>query len=123
MKRRHKLGDVELEILHIVWKRGEATVSDVLAVIRKRRKTAYTTVMTMMRNLAQKGVLKYRTEGRTFVYSAAVAPEIIRRTLLEDTVDRVFGGSPVELVQNLIDAGKLSEKDVGEIKKMIEEME
>ena len=122
MKRRLYLGDVELEILNIVWDRDEATVQDVVDEIRKHRDTAYTSVMTMMKNLAKKGVLKHRVDGRTYVYSAAVDPDTVRGNLLTDTVEKVFKGSAVELMQNLLDNEKLSKKEIEEIKRMIEEL-
>jgi predicted transcriptional regulator len=123
VKGRPKLGDVELEILNLVWDLGEATVADVREVLLKRRNVAYTTVLTTMRNLSRKGFLRHRAQGRTYVYSATRPPEAIKRELLRDTVEKVFGGSPVDLVQNLLDAESLSEAEVAEIKKMIEEME
>jgi predicted transcriptional regulator len=120
MKKKKRIGDVELEILSIVWEKRQATVQDVLDVILKKRKVAYTSVMTMMRNLAEKGFLKYRTQGRTFVYSAAVKSDKIKQGLLKETVDKVFKGSPVELVQNLLEAETLTDEEIGEIKKLIE---
>ena len=120
--KKKRIGDVELGILAIVWDKEEATVQDVLDEILKKRKVAYTSVMTMMRNLAAKGVLKFRTEGRTYVYSAAIQPDTIRRGLLKETVDNVFKGSPVELVQNLFKTEKLSEAEIEEIKKLIEDL-
>ena len=67
-----------MEILQIVWSRGEATVQEVLDQILRKRRVAYTSVMTMMRNLSDKGLLKHRTEGRSYVYSAAVNPRTIK---------------------------------------------
>jgi len=122
MKRKQFLGEVELEILTVVWKSGEATVQDVLDDILTRRKAAYTSVMTMMKNLAQKGFLKHRTEGRSFVYSPAISQDEIKRSLLKDTVDSVFQGSSVELLQNLLDQEALGSKEIEELKKLIEDL-
>jgi len=122
MAKSPRIGDVEMEILQIVWSRGEATVQDVLDEILRKRRVAYTSVMTMMRNLSEKGLLKHRSEGRSYVYSAAVNPRTIKRRLLRDTVDKVFGGSSVELIQNLVDTEKLSEEEVRELKRIIREL-
>ena len=119
MKRKQRIGSVELEILNIVWEKGEATVQDVVDVIQTRRKTAYTSVMTMLRNLASKGYLKHRSEGRAYIYSAAISPESIKRDLLKDTVDNVFKGSSVELVQNLLESENLTPEEIDEIKRLI----
>ena len=61
------LGESEMEILHHVWELGEATVAEVQELILKNRKVAYTTVMTIMKNLNDKGFLKYRKQGVTYV--------------------------------------------------------
>ena len=122
MAKSPRIGDVEMEILQIVWSRGEATVQEVLDQILRKRRVAYTSVMTMMRNLSDKGLLKHRSEGRSYVYSAAVNPRTIKRRLLRDTVDKVFGGSSVELIQNLVETEKLSEEEVRELKRIIREL-
>lgn len=122
MAKTPKIGDVEMEILQIVWSLEEATVQDVLDRILRRRRVAYTSVMTMMRNLAEKGLLKYRAEGRSYVYSAAVNPRTIKRRLLRETVEKVFGGSPVELFQNLVETEKLTDEEVRELKRIIREL-
>jgi predicted transcriptional regulator len=122
MAKSPRIGDVEMEILQIVWSHGEATVQDVLNEILRKRRVAYTSVMTMMRNLSDKGLLKHRSEGRSYVYSAAVNPRTIKRRLLRDTVDKVFGGSSVELIQNLVETEKLSDEEVRELKRIIREL-
>ena len=122
MAKSPRIGDVEMEILQIVWSRGEATVQDVLDEILRKRRVAYTSVMTMMRNLSDKGLLKHRSEGRSYVYSAAVNPRTIKRRVLRDTVEKVFGGSPVELIQNLVETEKLTEEEVRELKRIIREL-
>ena len=122
MAKSPRIGDVEMEILQIVWSRGEATVQEVLDEILRKRRVAYTSVMTMMRNLSDKGLLKHRSQGRSYVYSAAVNPRTIKRRLLHDTVNKVFGGSPVDLIQNLVETEKLSDEEVRELKRIIREL-
>jgi predicted transcriptional regulator len=73
--------------------------------------------------LANKGYLKYRKEGVTYVYSPAREPESVRSNLIGDLVKKVFKGSPKELVQTLVKSEDLSDKDRAEIKRMIDEME
>lgn len=65
------LGKTELEVLQIVWELEEATVNDVRNRILEKRQVAYTTIMTVMKNLTEKGALKYRKEGNAYVYSGA----------------------------------------------------
>jgi BlaI family transcriptional regulator, penicillinase repressor len=117
------LGETEMEILHHVWSLGEASVSDVRAKILENRKVAYTTVMTVMKNLADKKYLKYRKEGLSYIYSAAIQPEEVRYNLVDRLVDKVFNGSPKDLVQALVQNEKLTDKEREEIKKMIDKLE
>lgn len=117
------LGETEMEVLHHVWELGEATVKDVRKRILENREVAYTTIMTVMKNLAEKGYLKFRKDGVTYVYSAAQEPESVRSNLIKNLVTKVFKGSPKELIQTLVKSEDLTEKDLTEIKSMIDQME
>lgn len=112
-----------MEVLHHVWELGEATVADVLEQILKSRKVAYTTIMTVMRNLSGKGYLKFRKEGASYIYSAAIKPDDVRYSLIDRLVDNVFHGSPEDLVQTLVKSEKLSPEERERIRKLIDEME
>lgn len=116
------LGETEMEVLHHVWELGEATVKNVQERILKDRKVAYTTIMTVMKNLADKGYLKFRKEGVTYVYSPAREPESVRFNLVKDLVKKVFKGSPKELVQTLVEGENLSDSDRKEILNLISKM-
>src|SRR5699024_2827133 len=96
------LGETEMEVLHHVWKLDEATVKDVRKRILENREVAYTTIMTVMKNLANKGYLKYRKEGNSYVYSPAREPDSVRSSLIGNLVKKVFKGSPKELVHTLV---------------------
>ncbi|SHF62816.1 Predicted transcriptional regulator [Fodinibius roseus] len=117
------LGETEMEVLHHVWDLEEATVREVRERILENREVAYTTIMTVMKNLAEKGYLKYRKEGVTYVYSPARKPESVRSSLIGDLMKKVFKGSPKELVQTLVKSKDLTQKDLNEIKQMIDKME
>lgn len=117
------LGESEMEILHHVWGLGEATVAEVQERILEKRKIAYTTVMTIMKNLNDKGFLKYRKRGVTYVYSAAIEPENVQFGLINNLINKVFKGSPSALVQTLVKAENLNEDELNAIKKLIDGME
>lgn len=117
------LGETEMEVLQIVWKLEEASVSDVREQILEYRDVAYTTIMTVMKNLADKNYLKYRKEGLSYIYSAAVQPDEVRYKLIDRLVDKVFQGSPRDLVQTLVQSENLTEEERREIKKMIDKLE
>ncbi len=113
-------GETEMEILQVVWELGEASVADVHARLGGDR--AYTTVMTVMRNLADKGYLTFRKQGRMYVYRPAVPPEEFKADLLQRLVDKVFG-SPLALVQTLVRQESLGPDELAELQRLIEKLE
>lgn len=117
------LGETEMEVLNHVWKLKEATVKEVRSRILENRNVAYTTIMTVMKNLADKGYLKYRKDGVTYVYSPAQKPDSVRFNLIKDLVKKVFQGSPKELVQTLVQNEELTDEERLEIKTLIDQME
>lgn len=116
------LGETEMEVLHHVWDLGEATVKDVRQRILEERTVAYTTIMTVMKNLADKGYLSYRKDGVTYVYCPAQEPESVRFNLVKNLVKKVFKGSPKELVQTLVQGEELTENDRKELMNIIKKM-
>ena len=106
--------------MKVVWDRGRVTVRDVYEVLRERRQIAYTTVMTMMNILDQKGFLK-RTPGedRAFVYEPASSRQKETRAMVNEFLDRVFGGSANPLLLHLIKEKRLTEKDLDELRRAI----
>ncbi|MEX0772860.1 MAG: BlaI/MecI/CopY family transcriptional regulator [Balneolales bacterium] len=116
------LGETEMEILHHVWKLEKATVGDVHELILKNRKTAYTTIMTIMKNLYGKGYLTYEKRGVTYVYSPAIKPEEVKQNLLHSLLNKVFEGSPTQLVQTLAENEELSKEERTKIENMIKNM-
>ena len=117
------LGETEMEVLQHVWDLGRATVADVQGRILQARPVAYTTVMTVMKNLAEKGYLKYVQEGNQYVYEAAQQAEDVRHRLLGGLIEKVFRGSPSALVQTLVRSEQLSETEREEIRRIIEGLE
>lgn len=111
----------ELEIMKVVWKLQTATVRDVYEELLRRRKIAYTTVMTMMNILEEKGYLKRSAEDKAHVYRPAQAQAKVIRAMVQDFVNRVFNGSAQPLLVELVKDRQLSEKDLEEITRQIKE--
>jgi BlaI family transcriptional regulator, penicillinase repressor len=111
----------ELEIMKLVWQRGNATVRDVYEALLERRKIAYTTVMTMMKILETKGYLKKRRQDRAFIYRPAQPKSQIIRGMIREFIDRVFNGSAEPLLVHLVKSSRLREKDLRDIVRMVEE--
>jgi predicted transcriptional regulator len=119
MRNRSKtLTGQELEIMKIVWERERATVRDVYEALLERRKVAYTTVMTMMKILEQKGFLKKSQEERAYVYRPAQPQRQVIGAMVKDFINRVFNGSAEPLLVHLVEEHHLSEKDLEEIARL-----
>ncbi|MDH4239609.1 MAG: BlaI/MecI/CopY family transcriptional regulator [Phycisphaerae bacterium] len=114
-----RLGRLELRIMNVVWDKGQATVHDVKDVISRGRKPAYSTILTMMRKLEAKGYLAHDVDDRTYVYRAAISRQTVRHGVLGDLLDRLFEGSPLLLLNNLVEQDLISEEEVREIRKLI----
>jgi BlaI family penicillinase repressor len=114
------LTGAELEIMHVVWSKDKATVRDVYEALRERKKVAYTSVMTVMKILAQKGYLKKRQEDRAYVYQPARPRAQVLGLMVRDFVDRVFQGAAKPLLVHLVEDQRLSSEDLGEIRRLLE---
>jgi BlaI family transcriptional regulator, penicillinase repressor len=106
--------DKEMEIMKVVWQKGEATVKDIQEQLPGN--PHYNSVLTIIRVLERKGHLLHRAEGKVYFYSAGESKEKARTRLLRHMVDQVFGGSAASVVLNLIQAGDITPKDLDDIR-------
>jgi BlaI family transcriptional regulator, penicillinase repressor len=113
--------DAELEILRVLWELGPATVRQVHEAQSGTRDTGYTTTLKMMQIMAEKGLVTRDESARTHVYAARVSQESTQRQLLNDLVDRAFGGSAKELVLRALSSHTTSDEELKEIRKLIDE--
>jgi BlaI family penicillinase repressor len=99
----HQFGELEADVMSVIWEKGQATVQDVLNVLAPRRNLAYTTVMTVMSRLAEKGVLLREKEGRAFVYRPAVPQDKAAGSLLRSLVRRLYDGATGKAIAHLLE--------------------
>jgi BlaI family transcriptional regulator, penicillinase repressor len=111
--------DQELEILKLIWQRGQATVREVYQDLLKQRKIAYTTVLTMMGVLERKGHLKKTAGDRAYVYSSAQPQSQVVEGMVKEFVKRVFNGSPKPLLLHLVGDRELSPSELDEIENLV----
>jgi len=116
-----RLGRLELQIMTVVWDKGSATVHDVKEALSRGRKPAYSTILTMMRKLEVKGYLEHDVADRTYVYRATISRQAARHGMLGDLLNRVFEGSPSQLVSSLVEQNHVTEDELREIRKLIAE--
>lgn len=115
------LTETELELMTILWRMEEGTVTDVIDQLPQERDLAYTSVSTILRILEQKGILKTRKEGRGHIYIPQIKKPDYEAKTVRHVVDRVFDGTPMALVRQLLDSGGLDENDLRELKHLIDQ--
>lgn len=107
--------------MKVVWELPTATVREVYEALLKRRKVAYTTVMTMMKILDQKGYLVRKQVDRAYVYRPAQTKKRVIQAMVRDFVNRVFNGSAEPLLVHLIEDKRLTDGEIEEIRRLIGE--
>ena len=109
--------------MKVVWKLDKATVRDVYEALRAKRAIAYTTVMTMMKILEEKGYLKKTRVERAYPPPPARPRQQVVGAMVRDFVDRVFDGAASGLLLQLAKDGRLSKDERRHIRRVIEEMD
>jgi predicted transcriptional regulator len=117
----HRIGDLQLRILQILWEKGEAGVSDVHAALHAERGLAYTTIATMLRKMEGRGLVSHRDEGRAFLYRATVAADEVNRSMGSHFVEKLFEGSLADAVSHLLQTREARLDELDQIEKMIKE--
>jgi len=112
----------EAEIMDVVWQRESITVQEI--VDNLSRPLAYTTVLTMVRILEEKGfITRAEKRGRAFVYRPVVTRKTVRSTMSRNLVDLIFGGSTKSLVLSLVEDSALSREELTELRGLINKLE
>lgn len=113
------LGDLQLAIMRVLWERREATSAEVHAALEAERGLAPTTIATMLVKLEKKGVVRHYADGRRFVYQPRVTESDVRRSMVAELKDRLFGGDTTAFVSHLLADEAVDPKELSELKKLI----
>lgn len=122
----HGLTELQLDIMGVLWERGEATAVEVREALRPRRELAQTTVSTLLSRLEKRGLVTHRTEGRQYVYRAQVEEARVRRSVVSefsDMADRLFAGDLAEMVTQLLSGSDVDVDDLARVREMIDRRE
>jgi BlaI family penicillinase repressor len=117
----HGLGSLQSEVMDLVWSGGEATVAQLFETIGGRRRITYTTILSAVQKLERKGWLKHRTAGRAYVYYPVRDRLEVGGRTLRDLLRTAFEGDPRLLLASLLDETKLSDAELKELRKLIED--
>src|ERR1035441_1116904 len=117
----HRLGDLQLRIMKVLWASGEATVADVLKGLGAESDLAYTTVATMLRKMEARQLVRHRMDERSFVYRAAVAEEAGSQGMADHLLERLFEGSLADMVRHLLSNREVSREELSKLERLIVE--
>ncbi len=113
----------ELDILNILWIKEPLTVKEVHDLICKSKDVGYTTTLKIMQKMTTKGLLHRKPNGKSHLYYTSFKEEETKGKLLDRFVQSAFGGSASSLVMQLLGNKKTTQKELDEIKQIIEQME
>lgn len=118
-KRSITLTQAELRLMKVLWTRGESSVADMVMATAEESPLAYTSVLTTIRILEQKGYVTHRQEGRAFLYSACVAEQEASRSEVRHVLQRFFGNSRERLLLSLLGDDEITPEELRRIKEAI----
>ena len=116
-----RLGKVQLKIMHVLWERGWGSAREITDWLNRDEPIAHSTVQTLLRKLEAKGAVGHETLDRTFVFFPRIAEDNVRRGATHDLVERVFGGSPAQLMSYLLKHEHVSQQELEEIRRLVDE--
>lgn len=122
-KKSPSLTDAELRLMEVLWEKGSATVSEVVQALPKHIPLAYSTVLTTLRILENKGQVRHTKGGKAFVYRPLIGRDDARASAVAHLLGRFFKGSPELLMLNLIERGKIDPAELKHLRRRIEEEE
>ena len=115
------LGELQRAVIEVVWERGEASVHQVREKLSRRKKLAYTTVLTALQKLEKAGWLRHRSEGKVYIYAPTRTREEAGARSVRKFLDRIFDGDALLMFQHLMRQDKLSDAELTELRNMIDD--
>lgn len=115
--------DAELAILRVLWDRGPSTVRQVFEVLSGDRDLGYTTALKMLQIMDEKGLVRRDARDRVHIFAAAQSQEQTQRSLLDNLLDKAFGGSSLDLVMQALASHRASPEELAEIRKLLDQAE
>jgi BlaI family transcriptional regulator, penicillinase repressor len=110
----------ELQIMKVIWDRGAASVKDVCDSMSQKKVTAYTTILTLMGILEEKGALIHTRSGRAYIYKPLLSRQQATRNQVHDVLTRFFDGDPEKMIENVLNNEVTAPEQLGNVKDLLE---
>jgi BlaI family penicillinase repressor len=113
------LSELQLDLMRVLWARGEASVGEVAEALAPARGLAHTTVATLLSRLAVRGAVEARRDGRQLVYRACVSEPQVRRSMVSTLIQRLFSGDPNALLAHLVSETDTVQGDLARVRALL----
>jgi predicted transcriptional regulator len=123
MAQRPPLSKSETSVARVLWDLGTATAREVTDALPADERRDFSTIQTYLTRLESKGYVTGEVRGRTKFFTPLVKPTQVIRETVEDFVNRLFGGQSFSLMKHLIDEGKVSPDELGELRRLLDEID
>ena len=118
-KKKKELTEAEWAIIQVVWQQKRCTAPDVTEILKTERGWSYSTVKTLMDRMVEKGLLEIEKMRNLILYSAVISKKDAQKGEIMKTVKRAFDGALTPMMQFMLDSGELSDKELGDIEKLL----
>jgi BlaI family penicillinase repressor len=119
-----ELGEAELAVMRVLWDDGPLTVRDVMNRLHERGRTvAYTTVLTFLSRLEQKGVVASDKRDTAYVYRAKISRQSVSSSRIKTLVDQLYDGAAAPMLLQLIESEKFSSEELSQLRKLLDDLD
>jgi BlaI family transcriptional regulator, penicillinase repressor len=115
-----RISEAEWQVMDVLWQRSPQTANEVVEALARRVDWEPATIKTMLNRLVKKGALKFKTEGKRYLYAPAVTRDACVRTEGRSFLDRVFGGAAGPLIAHFVEDANLSKDEITELRRMLD---
>jgi BlaI family penicillinase repressor len=115
-----QLGRMQFRIMQVLWDRGRASAREITEALNESEPVAHSTVQTLLRQLEAKGAVEHDAGNRTFVFSARLKEDKVKKTAARELLERVFGGNVGSLVAHLLKNEPISRDELDELHRLID---
>ncbi len=115
-----RIGKVQLDIMNVIWEKGETTAREITDELCRQKAIAHSTVQTLLRNLEAKGAITHEKQDRTFTFKPLIHREDVQASSAHDLLTRVFQGSAYDLVSHLLKEERIEKDELLRLRELIE---